>query len=39
MEAHFDLLFEGIGISLAGRFNPVTQRIVFTPNLNGRNAI
>ena len=33
MEVHSDLLFEGIGISLAGRFNPVTQRIVFTPNL------
>jgi predicted NBD/HSP70 family sugar kinase len=33
MKVHSDLLFEGIGISLAGRFNPVTQRIVFTPNL------
>ncbi len=33
MEVHSNLTFEGIGISLAGRFNPATQRIVFTPNL------
>jgi predicted NBD/HSP70 family sugar kinase len=33
MGQHSDLSFEGIGISLPGRYNPTTQRIVFTPNL------
>src|SRR5262249_46569400 len=33
MQAHRDLVFEGIGISLPGRFNPATGRVVFAPNL------
>lgn len=28
-----DLVFEGIGVSLPGRFDEVTQRVVFAPNL------
>src|SRR5271155_360781 len=34
MEAHRDLVFEGIGISLPGRVDAVTQRVIFAPNLN-----
>jgi predicted NBD/HSP70 family sugar kinase len=30
---HRDLTYEGIGISLPGRFNESTQRVVFAPNL------
>jgi predicted NBD/HSP70 family sugar kinase len=33
MQAHPDLFFEGIGISLPGRFDERTQRVVFAPNL------
>ena len=33
MQAHSDLVFEGIGISLPGRFDEITQRVVFAPNL------
>jgi predicted NBD/HSP70 family sugar kinase len=33
MQAHSDLVFEGIGISLPGRFDEKTQRVVFAPNL------
>jgi predicted NBD/HSP70 family sugar kinase len=33
MEAHPELLFEGIGVSLPGRVDETTQRIVFAPNL------
>ena len=33
MQAHRGLAFEGIGISLPGRFNPATRRVVFAPNL------
>lgn len=33
MQAHSDLFFEGIGISLPGRFDEKTQRVVFAPNL------
>ena len=33
VQAHPDLVFEGIGISLPGRFDPTTQRVVFAPNL------
>jgi predicted NBD/HSP70 family sugar kinase len=36
MQAHPDLVFEGIGISLPGRFDEATQRVVFAPNLNWR---
>ena len=32
-QAHPDLAFEGIGISLPGRYNQTTQRVVFAPNL------
>jgi DNA-binding MarR family transcriptional regulator len=32
-ELHSDLIFEGVGISLPGRFNEKTQRVMFTPNL------
>lgn len=34
MEVHSDLIFEGMGISVPGRFDPVTQHIVFAPNLH-----
>lgn len=37
MEAHPDLLFEGVGISLPGRIDPVTRRVMFAPNLNWVN--
>ncbi len=33
MEDHSDLVFEGVGISLPGRINEKTQRIIFAPNL------
>src|SRR5271155_3118394 len=33
MQVHHDLVFEGIGISLPGRIDGVTQRVVFAPNL------
>jgi predicted NBD/HSP70 family sugar kinase len=33
MQLHQDLTYEGIGISLPGRFNETTQRVVFAPNL------
>jgi predicted NBD/HSP70 family sugar kinase len=36
MQAHRGLLFEGIGVSLPGRFNPATRRVVFAPNLKWR---
>jgi len=34
MEAHSNLIFEGIGISVPGRLDPSTNRIVFAPNLH-----
>lgn len=33
MQVHSHLEFEGVGISLPGRFDHVTQRVVFAPNL------
>ena len=33
MELHRDLVFEGIGISLPGRFDEATRRVIFAPNL------
>jgi predicted NBD/HSP70 family sugar kinase len=33
MQAHRGLVFEGIGISLPGRFDHATRRVVFAPNL------
>ena len=33
MQAHPDLIFEGIGISVPGRYDQSTQRVVFAPNL------
>jgi len=33
VSGHSDLLFEGIGISVPGRFDDDHQRIMFTPNL------
>ena len=33
MDKHSDLLFEGVGISLSGRFDQATQRVVFFPKL------
>ena len=33
MQAHRDLFFEGIGISLPGRYNQATRRVLFAPNL------
>jgi predicted NBD/HSP70 family sugar kinase len=33
MQAHSGLIFEGIGVSLPGRFNHATRRVVFAPNL------
>ncbi|HLH06179.1 MAG TPA: ROK family transcriptional regulator [Terriglobales bacterium] len=38
MEAHPDLLFEGVGISLPGRIDPITRRIMFAPNLKWSNV-
>lgn len=37
IEAHQGLLLEGIGISLPGRFNPASRRVVFAPNLKWRD--
>jgi predicted NBD/HSP70 family sugar kinase len=34
VKSHPELVFEGVGISLPGRFDRVTQRVVFAPNLN-----
>ena len=34
MEAHPHLVFEGVGISLAGRIDQTSQRLIFAPNLN-----
>ena len=36
MKAHPKLVFEGIGISLPGRFEPATKRVIFAPNLKWR---
>ena len=36
MSSHFGLLFEGIGISVPGRFDDKQQRVVFAPNLKWR---
>ncbi len=33
IERHPDLVFEGIGISVPGRFDQQSQRVVFAPNL------
>jgi len=33
MESHPDKSFEGIGISLPGRVDPITQRLILAPNL------
>lgn len=33
MDVHSDLVFEGVGISLPGRFSEKTQRVIFAPNL------
>lgn len=33
MKSHPKLVYEGIGISLPGRFEPETKRIIFAPNL------
>jgi predicted NBD/HSP70 family sugar kinase len=33
MEVHSDLVFEGVGIGLPGRFSEQSQRMVFAPNL------
>lgn len=33
MQNHSNLIFEGIGISLPGRFDESTQRVMFAPNL------
>lgn len=37
MKSHPDLLFEGIGISLPGRVDHATGRVVFAPNLKWRD--
>jgi predicted NBD/HSP70 family sugar kinase len=37
MQEHPDRIFEGIGISLPGRFDERTQRVVFAPNLKWPN--
>src|SRR5437868_10407189 len=36
MSSHAGLLFEGIGISVPGRFDDKQQRVVFAPNLKWR---
>jgi predicted NBD/HSP70 family sugar kinase len=33
IQLHTDLVFEGIGVSLPGRFDHRTQRVIFAPNL------
>ncbi len=37
MQLHSDRLFEGIGITVPGRFDPATQKVVFAPNLKWSN--
>ena len=37
MQSHPNLVFEGIGISLPGRFDEKTQRVLFAPNLKWTN--
>ena len=37
MDAHPDLLFEGVGISLPGRIDRVSRRVMFAPNLKWSN--
>lgn len=34
MESHPNLIFEGIGVSVPGRFDESRQRVVFAPNLH-----
>ena len=34
LDAHSSLIFEGIGISVPGRLDPITHLIVFAPNLH-----
>jgi predicted NBD/HSP70 family sugar kinase len=36
-EVHSNLTFEGIGISISGRFDPVTRQVIFAPNLRWRD--
>ena len=36
MRSHPKLVFEGVGISLPGRFEPATRRVIFAPNLKWR---
>jgi predicted NBD/HSP70 family sugar kinase len=36
MKAHPHLIFEGVGISLPGRFDEATKRVIFAPNLKWR---
>jgi len=36
MQAHPKLIFEGIGISLPGRYDESTKRVIFAPNLKWR---
>jgi predicted NBD/HSP70 family sugar kinase len=37
IELHLDLVFEGIGITVSGRFDPIKGQIAFAPNLKWRN--
>src|SRR5438477_10532381 len=37
MRSHSKLVFEGVGISLPGRFEPTTNRVIFAPNLKWRH--
>jgi len=34
MQTHSSLVFEGVGISVPGRFDDLTERVVFAPNLH-----
>ena len=36
-QVHSDLVFEGIGITVSGRFDPTTRQIAFAPNLKWRD--
>lgn len=36
MQSHSRLVFEGVGISLPGRFEPKSKRVIFAPNLKWR---
>jgi predicted NBD/HSP70 family sugar kinase len=38
VSSHPDVFYEGIGISLPGRVDQVTQRLVFAPNLGWRDV-